>query len=139
MLILPYKKEQGERALRNINRNVNRHLPEVKKAQVIQAVTKLGSKFNIKDVTKKEHQHGSIYSVKFPLETCEECLIGEIGRKIAERVSEHSGRYKSFDRYKSSIEKDHPAVKILDFEIFSKRFSQKNSKEKIFLKKISPL
>ena len=35
MLILPYKKEQGERALRNINRNEHRHLPEIKKAQVI--------------------------------------------------------------------------------------------------------
>ena len=32
MLILPYNGEQGERALRNINREIKRHLPDNKKA-----------------------------------------------------------------------------------------------------------
>ena len=32
-LILPYKGEQGERAQKNISREINRHLPENKKAK----------------------------------------------------------------------------------------------------------
>ena len=37
----------------NINREKKHHLPEIKKAQVIYTGIKLGSEFNIKDVTKK--------------------------------------------------------------------------------------
>ena len=85
----------------------------------------MGVNLTFKDVTKKEYQQSHIYSVKYLLETCGKSYIGEIGRKLAERVSEHSGRDKSSYMYKKSIEKDHPAVKLQDFEIFSKGFRQK--------------
>ena len=35
MLIFPYKGKKGKHALRSINREINRNLPENKKAQVI--------------------------------------------------------------------------------------------------------
>ena len=53
MLILPYKGEQDERALRNINMKINCHLPDNKKVQVIYTGTKLGSKFNITSLNAK--------------------------------------------------------------------------------------
>ena len=50
---------------------ITRHLAENKKAQVMYTGIKLGSKFNIKDATKKEYQHDFIYSAKCLLETCD--------------------------------------------------------------------
>ena len=125
MLVLPYEGRQGECALLNIQMEVNLHLAENKKVQVIWTVTKLGSKFNIKNDTKKEYQHDLIYSVKFSLESCEESCNDEIGRRSAERVSDHSGRDKSSRIYKHSIEKDHPTVKLQEFENFSKGFPRR--------------
>ena len=65
--------------------------------------------------SKREHQHDLIYSVKWPLETCDESYNGEIGKRLAERVTDHNCRDKSFYIYKHSIEKDHPTVKLQDF------------------------
>lgn len=64
MLILPYQRKQGNCGLR---KPINSNLPEKKKAQIIYTGTKLGNKFNIKDVNKKEHKHDLIYSVNCPL------------------------------------------------------------------------
>ena len=77
-LILPYKGKKDNRTLRNISRELNRHLPENKKTQVIYTCTKLRSKFNIKDITKREHQHDLIYSVKCPSKTCDKSYNGKI-------------------------------------------------------------
>lgn len=86
MLILLFKGKQGKYALKNVNTEINRHLPENKKAQLIYTGIKLESKFYIKDVTKKEHQYDLIYSGKCPLEICDKSYNGEIGRSLAERV-----------------------------------------------------
>lgn len=119
MLILHYQGKQDDRALTNINREIDRHSPENKKVQVSYTGTKLGSKINAKDVTKKEQQHDLVCSVKCPLEICDESCNGEIERRLAERVSDHSVRDKSSPMYKYSIEKVHPTVKLQDFEVLS--------------------
>ena len=38
--------------------------------QLVYAETKLGTKFNVKVTTKKEHHHDLIYSVKCPIKNC---------------------------------------------------------------------
>ena len=86
MLILLFKGKQGKYALKNVNTEINRHLPENKKAKLIYTGIKLGSKFYVKDVTKKEHQYDLIYRGKCPLEICDKSYNGEIGRSLAERV-----------------------------------------------------
>lgn len=64
MLILPYK---GGPCPKNINGEINRHLPKNIKVQIIYSGTKLGKETNIKDVTNNdEHQHDLIYNVKCP-------------------------------------------------------------------------
>ena len=50
LVILPYMSKQGDCPARNTNTEINSNSAENKKAQVICTVTKLGSKFNIKDV-----------------------------------------------------------------------------------------
>ena len=51
-------------------------------------------------MTKKEHQHGLIYSIKCPLGPCDNSYNGKIGRRLAERFSDCSGRDKSSHMYK---------------------------------------
>ena len=53
------------------------------------------------------------------LEICDESCNGEIERRLAERVSDHSVRDQSSPMYKYSIEKVHPTVKLQDFEVLS--------------------
>ena len=52
--------------------------------------TKLSAKFQIKDKTKDEHKHDLVYYAKCP--ECDESYVGEIGRRLQDRVDEHSGK-----------------------------------------------
>ena len=66
LLTLPYKWKRGEKTLRSITKEVNKILPDKQKATLVYTSTKLGSNFNIKDITKKEHKCDLVYSVKCP-------------------------------------------------------------------------
>ena len=79
--------------------------------------TKLGTKFNIKDKTSKEHQHDLAYSVVCPDLNCNEGYNGEIGRQLIERVHKHSGKDVDSHVFKHSIETNHPTVTIDDIHV----------------------
>ena len=66
LLTLPYKGKRGEKTLRTITKEVKKILPDKHKAALVYTGTKLGSNFNIKDITMKEHKHDLVYSVKCP-------------------------------------------------------------------------
>ena len=70
--------------LQNITKEVNKILPNKQKATLVCTGTKLGSNFNIKDTTEKEHKHELVYSVKCPEETCNETYKDETGRRLVE-------------------------------------------------------
>ena len=53
MLIVLYNEKQGVHVLKNVNTEINRHLPENKKDQLSYTGIKFGSKFDIKDTTEK--------------------------------------------------------------------------------------
>ena len=79
--------------------------------------TKLGTKFNIKDKTSEEHEHDLTYSIVCPDPNCNEEYNGETGRRLIERVHEHSGKGVSFHVFKHLIETDHPTVTTDDFRV----------------------
>ena len=54
--------------------------------------TKLCSKFQSKDQTKKDHQYNVVYYAKCPEEQFTEDYTGETGRCLIERVKDHSGK-----------------------------------------------
>ena len=61
--------------------------------QQVYTGTKLETKFNVKDKTKKEHHHHDLtYSVKYTMKNCPESYNDETGQKLIERVNEHSGK-----------------------------------------------
>ena len=95
--------------------------------------TKSGTKFNIKDKSNKEHLHDLTYSVACLDDNCNEEYNGETGRRLIERVHEHSGKDVNFHVFKHSIKTDHPTVTIYDFRVFKTSYCQK-SLEEIYLR-----
>ena len=65
---------------------MKRLLPTNVDPRIAYTGTKLGSCFHIKDKTKFEHQHDLVYEVGCPNPTCNMTYIGEVGRRITERI-----------------------------------------------------
>ena len=104
--------------------------------------TKLGTKFNIKDKTSKEHQHDLTYSVVCPDANCNKEYNGETGWQLIEAVHEHSGKDANSHVFKHSIETDHPMVTIGDFHVLKTGYTQKKFRRKLsealFIKQNKP-
>ena len=94
--------------------------------QLLYTGTKLGTKFDVKDKTKKEHHHDLTYSVKCPMKN------GETGRRlILERVNEHSGKDINSHMFKHSIAVNHPTVTLYDFTVLSSGYRNRKFKRKL--------
>ena len=90
-LMLPYRGQQGEKLLKSLSKTLN-HFENKHVTKVIYTGTKLGTNFSIKDTTLKEHQHNLVYEVKCPEPTCNSSYIGEVSRRLGERIKDHCGR-----------------------------------------------
>ena len=75
-LILPYKGKKGEHTLKNVKRHTTKLLSEQEGVALVFTGKKLGTKFNIKNETSKEHRHDLTYSVVCPDANCSEELKG---------------------------------------------------------------
>ena len=82
-------------------------VPDKQKPMLVYSSTKDGFKFNIKDITKKEHKHDLVYSVKCPEETRNETYNGETGRRLVEQIDEHRGKNKNSHLYQHSMNSNH--------------------------------
>ena len=67
-LTLPYAGHKGETIINKMRKHINKTIPNTNatKIQIMYNTKKLGSKFKIKDQTKKEHQHNLVYHAKCP-------------------------------------------------------------------------
>ena len=140
MLVLPYKEIQGEHTLKHIKREINKLLPEDKNMLLVYTGTKLGSKVNVKDKTKKKHHHDSTYSVKCPMKNCLESYNGETGRRLIERVNEHSGKDMNSHMFKHSMAANHPTVTIISVlrSGYHNRKVKRKVSESLFIKQTRP-
>ena len=80
--------------------------------------TKLSSRFQLKDHTKKDHQH--VVYVKRPEEQCTEDYTGENGKRLIERGKGHSGKDSKSHLIKHSVETIHKMFTLDDFKIVGK-------------------
>ena len=94
--------------------------------------TKLGTKFNIKDKASKENQHDLTYSFVGPDPNCNEEYNDETGRRLIERVHEHSGKEVNSHVFKHSLETDHPTVTVDEFRVLKTGCRQKKFRRKFF-------
>ena len=116
-------------------------LPDKQKATLPYTSIKLGSNFNVKDITKKKLKHDLVYSVKCPEETCNETYNGETGRRLVEPIDEHREKDKNSHVYEHSMNSNHALVTLDDFTIvnsgYKHKFKRKIS-EALFIKSNRP-
>ena len=93
-LILPYAGPKGDSIIKTMKNSLKRVLPDNVKTRVTYSRQKLSTKLQIKDKTKDQHKHGLVYYSKCPEPTCNENYLGETGRRIIERSTDHCGKYK---------------------------------------------
>ena len=131
LLVLSYKGIQGEHTRKHIKREINKVLPEDKNMQLVYTGTKLGTKFKVNDKTKKEHHHDFTYSVKCPMKNCLDSYNGESGRRLIERVNEHSGKDINSHMFKHSMAANHPTVTLDDLTFFSSVYRNRKFKRNV--------
>ena len=131
MLLLPYKGEKGEKLIKSLNKHVKKVLPENHLSRHAYSSKNLGSFFNIKDQTKLKHNNNLTYLVKCSEKTCSENYLGEITRRINERVLEHAAcKYKNSHMLQHTLQSDHPSVLLNEFKILGKGSNNNRVKRK---------
>ena len=130
-LLLLYQGDEGCNIIKSVNRCVNKLLPNNTKIEVTFKSTKLSSCVHVKDKIDFEHNHDLIYHTKCPEPTCIDDYVGEIARRITERIKDHSGRDHTSHVLKHNIEKSHNNVNAIDFKIIDKNFHNHKRKRKI--------
>ena len=123
LLVLPYAGNKGEKILKSMNKFSTRVLPCNVKTCTAYSGTKLSRKFKLKDQTKKD-QHDVVYYAKCPEEQCTEDYTGETGRRLIERVKDHSGKDSKSHLFKHAMETNHKTVTLDDFKIIGKGYKR---------------
>ena len=131
LLVLPYAGNKGEKILKSMNKFSTRVLPCNLKTCTAYSATKLSSKFQLKDQTKKDHQHDVVYYAKCPEEQCTEDYTRETGRRLIERVNDHSGKDSKYSLFKHAKETNHKTVALDDFKIIGKGYKRSTFKCKL--------
>ena len=115
----------------SMKRYVNKILLENVKVQTTFTGKRLSSCFKTKDRTNFEYQHNIIYKVKCSAKNCWDDYIGELARRIIERVKDHGERDTKSHVLKHISEKEHVEVTQEDFKIISSHFKNNRLKRKI--------
>ena len=131
LLLLPYQGEKGIHIVNSMKRYVNKILPENIKVQTVFTGKRLSGCFKTKDRTKCEHQNNIIYQVKCSAESCWDGYIGELARRIIERVKYHGERDTKSHVLKHISEKEQVEVTKEDFKITGSHFKNNRLKRKI--------
>ena len=134
-LTLPYAGYKGETIINKMRKHINKTIPNTNatKIQIIYNTKKLGSKFKIKDQTKKEHQHNVVYHAKCPDPQCNSNYIGQTKCRLLKRVIQHNKQDKNSNLLIHSNDKSHHRVWLDDFEIFDFRQLFRNPIRRLWL------
>ena len=69
-LILPYAGPKGNNMIKSMNNDMQRFIPNNVKTRIAYTGREVGTKFQIKDLTKNQHEHDLIYYDKSPEANC---------------------------------------------------------------------
>jgi len=130
-LIIPYKGKYGEHIIHGLRKTLEKNLPSKHLGKIIYTGTKLSSNFNVKDSTNAIHKHDLVYLGSCPEESCDCSYIGEVGRRISERVIDHSGRDNKSHLVKHSLEMSHQSLDTEHYRILREGFRNNVFKRKI--------
>ena len=123
--------------------NTKRILPNNVKTIITYTGRKLGVKFQIKDLTKIQHEHDLIYYSKCQEPNCDQDYLGETGRRMIERAADHCGKDKQSYLLRHALISNHPVVDLKDLKIIDKNYHGNKYKRKIsealYIKQYRPL
>ena len=114
-----------------MNNTLSNVLPDRHVTKIVYTGKKLGSFFSIKDETKKQHQHDLIYYTECPESTCSENYIGEVARRLQERVDEHAGKDNESNVLQHTHQSGNTTVSVDNFRIAKKGFKNQKMKRRI--------
>ena len=122
---LPYACEKGCSMIKSLKKHLRRTLSANIEADIIHTETKLSLQLIniIKDPTPFEEQHDLIYHSACNNDNCNDDYIGEIARRLKERVKDHNGRDESCHLVKHSIELAHDLVCFGNFRILDEGYN----------------
>ena len=142
-LILPYAGPKSKNIFKSMNNNIQQILPNIVKTRITCTGRKLGTKFQIKDLTKNQHEHDLIYYSKCPETNCDKDYLSETGRRLMERAADHCGKDKQSHLLKRALISNHPVVDFKDLKIIDKNYHGNKYKRKIsealYIKQYRPL
>ena len=108
--------------MKSFKKGMRKILPNNVKPRTAFTGRKVGTSFQIKDKTEMKHNHDIVYYNECPVEQCNENYIGETGRRISERIIDHTGRDLKSYVYKHCIETGHRSPDINDLKIIGSKF-----------------
>ena len=142
-LILPYAGPKGKNVIKSMNNNIQQILPNNVKTRITYTARKLCTKFQIKDLTKNQHEHDIIHYSKCLEPHCDKDYLGETGRRIIERTVAHCRKEKQSHLLKHVLISNHLVVDLNDLKIIDKNYHGSKYKRKIsealYIKQYQPL
>ena len=142
LLPILYQGEKGDYLIKSMKRNLKKILPNNVKPQITYTGRKLGSLFQTTDQTIFEHKHDVICHGKWPAENCVDYYIGEIARRVNERIVDHTGRHTNSHLQKHSIETGHKLLEAVDYKIvgtgYRNNIMKRKLSETLFIKELKP-
>ena len=141
-LKLPYKGDHGINLIKSIKTSTKKSLPEKHDVRINLTGTKLSLQFNTKDDIKKQHKHDLVCFSRCPSADCTDSFIGEIARRLSERVMDHAGRDTKSHIVRHYLNSNHETVNIENFKILNMGYNNNTYKrsisEALFLKQYRP-
>ena len=129
MISLPYKGKQGENVIHSLRNNLDKVLPQDVQAKFVYTGTKFSAKFQINDKTKDEHKHDLVSYAKCP--ECNESYVGETGRRLQDRVDEHSRKGSKSNILRHCYLDNHKNVSKNSFKIHENGYKKTKFKRKL--------
>ena len=141
-LKLPFKGEEGTNLIKSIKTTSRKALPENHDVGIVLTGIKLSLHFNIKDETNEQHKDNLVYLSSCPSSTCNDCYIGETGRRLSERVLNHSGKDTNSHFLRHIFTANHQTADIGHFQILNRGYNNNTYKRRVseapFVKQYGP-
>ena len=140
-IMLSYNGNQGNKVLLKMKKHLNKSLPTEVKTIVTYHSEKMGTKFELKDKARFNHQNNLVYYSKCPDKRGNKDYVTETDRRIEERIMEHKKRDKKSHLLNDSLEKNHQHVWGNDFKVLGNNYRSKFKRkiiEALFIKQLKP-
>ena len=139
-LSLPYAGNHGEILTKKLKRSIEAKSKKLK-IRITYTPSKLGSRFQIKDKTKLEHQHNVSYHVDCGNQRCPSNYVGQTKRRMGVRTDNHHGTDKKSHVLAHSKKTRHRRVTLKNVRILGSGYRntfKRRISEALFIKELKP-